>query len=140
MEILNPNDVATESLVFLNPEILLVVIDLFPFTLEQVRIDVSKRIIQLASLHQENLSSLSRVGIIRFIQERLHETLKNPEDPLQPVLLTLIEIISAHRLSPVELRNHFQLLNEAKPASHLLKSLLSMVRVLASSAAATVIP
>jgi hypothetical protein len=127
MEILNPNDVATEDLVFQNPEILLVVFDLFPHTIDQVRIDITKRVLQLVSLHQENLSALSRVGLIHFILDRLQSTLLSATDLLQPLLLTLIELIAAHRISPLELRGFFQLLNTAQPAPHLVKSLLSMV-------------
>ena len=117
-----------EKLLIYNPEILLVIFQLFPTTPMEVQIAILKRIHQIISIGRRNQEPLCSIGLLDFIFTNFEKILLDSTNPLQVLLLSFIEELARHRISPLELRKFIGFMKEKQSSNQLLSSLLRMVK------------
>ncbi|KAK5575935.1 hypothetical protein RB653_007070 [Dictyostelium firmibasis] len=128
-ENLNASDQLSNQMIINNVESFNVVLDIIPhIENKDFRLQIISRINKMAEYGRYNQEALSKLSIPDWILRRFPSNLSNANDPLQPLLLSLIQTVGANCLSGSELRQFVKLLQPENSPEVLLKILSSMAK------------
>ena len=115
-----------ERLSIINPEILIVLFELFAVTHIETQVAILKRILQVISYGKRSLESLCSLGLLDVISSHFKSVLLDPLNPLQPLFLSFIEQLAIHKISPWELKRYISIIEEPNSPPQLISSLSKM--------------
>ena len=115
-----------ERLLVFNPEVLVVIFELFSETQIETKVAILQRILQIISLGKRNQEPLCAIGLLDFILSRFREEFLDSNNPLQPLLLSFIEQLGMHRITPGELKQFIRFIEKKDFPPLLLTSLSRM--------------
>ncbi|EGC32207.1 hypothetical protein DICPUDRAFT_155867 [Dictyostelium purpureum] len=128
-ENLKGSDHPSTQMVINNVESFNVILDIIPhITNPDFILQIISRINRMAEYGRFNQEALSKLSIPDWILQKFPSNLSNAKDPLQPVLLSLIQTVGANCLSGSELRQFVKLLQPEQSPEVLLKILSSMAK------------
>ncbi|KAF2070943.1 hypothetical protein CYY_007734 [Polysphondylium violaceum] len=112
-----------------NVEAFNIILDIIPHVSEHdFVLAIIRRINRMAEFGRFNQEALSKLSIPDWVLQKFPSNLSNAKDPLQPLLLNLIQTVGANCLSGSELRQFVKLLQPENSPQVLLKILSSMAK------------
>eukprot|EP01132_Coremiostelium_polycephalum_P005552 gene5552-6914_t len=128
-ENLNGSDNISNRMIINNIEAFNVILDIIPrINNPEFVLNIVKHINKMAEYGRYNQEALSKLSIPDWILKNFPNNLSNTNDPLQPLLLDLIQTVGANCLTSSELRQFVKLLQPDESPEVLLKILCSMAK------------